>query len=101
MCISIFKPDEVNIRNGLFGSSFNKREFEIIARNIIVISVNSGNKWIDFSEEDYQKMCKHDVSTLELMMLNEMANKGFLDLNDGRFSVNLKFLGVMQEFVNK
>ncbi len=101
MSISIFKPDEVNIKNGLFGSSFNKREFETIAFNIVLISVNSGNQWINFSEEDYQEMCSHDVTPFELMLLNEMADRGFLDLNDGKFSVNLKFLGLLSEFVNK
>lgn len=101
MSICIFKPDEVNIKNGLFGSSFNRREFEIIACNIVIISVSSGNKWITFSEEDYKEMCNHNVTPFEIILLNEMADRGFLDVNDGKFSINLKFTEVLSEFVNK
>ena len=62
MSIKIFKPNEVNINTGLFGSKFNRREFETIALNIVLISMNSENQWIDFSKKDYQEMCNHNVT---------------------------------------
>lgn len=100
MNISIFKPNEVNIKTGLFGSEFNRREFETIALNIILISKNSGNQWIDFSKKDYQEMCTHNVTPFELILLDEMVDKGFLDYKNEKYYINLKFLGIISEFVS-
>lgn len=95
-----FNPSDVNIHNYLCGSNFRKSEFETIATNIIIVSIESGDKWFDFSWEDYKKLCSHQVTTLELDFLNQMVEKGFLNFKEGKFSVNSTFKEIIKEFVN-
>lgn len=100
MSISMFKPSEVDISNGLCGSDFNNSELETIARNIIIVSKKSGDQWIEFSCEDYQRLCNHQVTAWELWYLNEMKEKGYLDFKGGKFSINRRFLDVVGMFLD-
>lgn len=96
-----FKPKDVDLRNGLCRSAFNKSEYEIIAKNIVIISIRFGNEWKPFSEEDYKEQCDHKVTDSKLGWLRTMDKKGFIDFDGKRYSVNLKFLATLSEFLKK
>ena len=98
--IQNFKPSDIDISSRLCGSDFNKSELETIASNIIIISKGAGDKWAEFSWEEYKKLCNHQVTDEEGLVLLEMVERGYLDFEEGRFSVNLRFLRIISAFLD-
>ena len=88
------KPSNINIKGRLCGSRFNRAEYERIAVNIIIIAVRKKNdNWFDFSCDEYKALCDHSVSSHEIELIQEMAEKGFLKYDEeGKFSITQKFI---------
>jgi|SRR5579872_1080554 len=96
---TLVKPSDM--QTGLLGSNFQKREKELIAGDIIVISQKNGDTWFDFSFDDYRKYCGHIVTEKEHSVLNALAmDDEVLDLKGERYSVNENFFRTLAKFIN-
>lgn len=72
---------------------------ELIARNIVVISVENGDSWDAFSFDEYIKRCKHKVTEEERRILNALVRWGALTETEGRYAVTDKFFTALAEFI--
>jgi hypothetical protein len=95
----IVKPSDFT--RGLIGSQFQNREREIIAGNIIVISTKNNDTWFDFSYDDYCAHCGHEVTEAERQILDGFVREGYLGFQDGKYSVNEKFIKTLAEYIKQ
>jgi hypothetical protein len=95
------KPSDFNIRSHLVGSPLNKCEKEIVARNIIVISLQNNDTWFDFTFDDYKAHCAPRIDfNGEEACLDALAQEnGILDKKGTIYSVNAKFFKVLAKFI--
>jgi hypothetical protein len=93
----IVKPSDFT--RGLMGSKFQNREKEIIATNIIIISAKNDDTWFGFTFEEYGRRCHHSVTERERETLDELVADGYLDRQDGQYSVNEKFIRTLAEYL--
>ncbi len=95
----------------LMGSRWRNSETEVVASNILFVQRKINNdKWTPFSWEDYQKHCTHTPGRAEREVLDALTeggkpvwntscclNGGYLQKENGIYSVTDKFLDVIQE----
>ena len=88
------KPSNINIKGRLCGSKFEKAEYERIAVNIIIIAIKKKNdNLFSFSSDEYKDLCDHSVSSREIELMQEMAEKGFLKCDEEvKYSITQKFI---------
>ncbi len=104
----IFPKDLAGISLG--GSSWQSRETEIISQNIIFIQNKiNPDKWTPFSWEDYKRLCEHNVTNSEGLVLRALVeggapvafttcylSPGYLVKDElGRYCITEKFLEVV------
>lgn len=98
-----FFPDEVDISNILIGSDLQHNEFEIILRNIVVISRSQGQWFKSFTFKEYKSKfnyeLKAEAESKLINELNDMAQKGFLKLVGSRYWLTQKTFDVYQKFL--
>lgn len=92
-------PGDFDVKDHFWDSPFQNVEKETVARNIILLSRWNNNSWLEFSWEDYQKLCKHEVSNKEKEVLDGFVAEKLLSLNDGVYSVNNSFIALLENFV--
>ncbi|TRZ77590.1 hypothetical protein D4R87_02450 [bacterium] len=93
------RPSEIDTKNDLMGSEFEKSEKETIARNIIIISRQNNNQWFSFSWEDYCNRCSHSPTGSEYSILNEFVREGLLDFINDKYNVKDAFIAKLWKFV--
>jgi len=81
------------------GSALSKSERETIASNIIVLSQWSNNTWIDFTWEEYEKLCKHNVTAAEKGILDDFVNLGYLSKQGEKYRVENFFIFKLCGFI--
>lgn len=88
------KPSNINIKGRLCGSKFEKAEYERIAVNIIIIAIKKKNdNWFSFSSDEYKDLCDNSVSSREIELMQEMAEKRFLKCDEEvKYSITQKFI---------
>lgn len=93
------KPNDFKVGDHLWNSPFQNSEKETIARNIILISKWNGNNWLDFTWDEYQKMCKHNVTISEKGVLDGFVSQGLLACKNGVYSVEESFIRTLAQFI--
>jgi len=95
------KPSEIDISNELIGSALNKTEREVVARNIIIICLNSDDTWIPFSWKDYRNLCSHEIAeeSMEKNYLDLFVEMKLLSFADEKYQVTDAFIAKLWEFV--
>lgn len=94
------KPSDFNSNRPFRGTVWKRSEIETVGRNIVIMSQRNGGIWSPFSWEEYVLRCDHQASSDEHAVLDTMTKDGYLDLDgDGKYSVNLKFLAALAEYV--
>ncbi len=100
MCTKgVIAPNDFSVQFGLRSSPLQDCAQEEAARNIIVISQLNENKWLDFTWKDYDKMCKHEVSSEEKEVLDELVELGYLSQKNGIYSIEDYFISLLIKFV--
>lgn len=94
------KPSDIKIDKD-FMDTFGDNDIEVIARNIVIISKKNGDQWQPFTFDDYVRLCSHGSACNEQGMLNVMAQKGFLQLQDGKYSVCDVFIGRLAAYLKQ
>lgn len=111
------KPSDYDLRTDFVGSGFNHSQSETIARNIMLLLKNTGDRFRPFTWKEYKKYCTHNVTDSELSVIEALASGGqkvtFADLSrdyingfklekDGdTYSVNNYFLKCIEEVIKK
>lgn len=98
--LSEVPPTAIDISTDLIGSPLKKSEAETIACNIIVLSRWHGG-WFSFSWEEYQQLCKHDVTLSEKTYLDQFISQGMLSFVNGKYTPTDKFIQTLKQFVKK
>jgi hypothetical protein len=93
------KPSNFNVGDNLDGSPLKDPIQEIVARNIILISLWSDDCWSSFTWEDYQDRCRHRVTDLEQDILEELVQKGLLKFEDGTYNIKGAFISTLKKFI--
>jgi len=107
------KPSDFDLTGDFMGSKFRNRETEIIARNIVVISLMmSPHAWTPFTWEKYCELCNRECSPVERGILEALVHggkpalyatkilePGYLEKNDAdEYFVTEKFLSAISQF---
>ena len=95
------KPSDFDTKDHFWDSPLKKCELEIVARNVIIISEKMLDLWLPFSWGDYTGRCSHEVSYNELYILKDFVQRGILDFDGEKFSVNDNFIGTLKQFLKK
>jgi hypothetical protein len=105
----MINPSEVDISRRFVGSRFGKREKEMVARNIVVLSqalafAHNDDTWIPFTQEDYAELraATSDVPIhwQETEAMTQLTESGYLDQDElGSITVTDQFLDVVVDFV--
>ena len=98
----MFKVKPSDIQDGHFFSSvWNNSERETIAGNIVFISKENGDKWLEFSWEDYNRMCHHEVTGGELRYLDILKEEGYLSGDEDTYKPTEKFIRAILLYIKK
>lgn len=89
-----------HLQNGhFFASIWQNSERETIAANIVFICEHNGDKWIEFSWEDYKRMCEHSVTDKERRYLNLLKVEGYLGGDPDMYKPTVDFIKAIFQFV--
>jgi hypothetical protein len=91
------KPAQIITKFFFIGGKFNDLEVGRVARNIVVICKKS-DKWIQFSFEDYVRLCNQRIDQEEERVLKRMVCEGWLTKIGGKYSITDKFFEAISEF---
>ena len=95
------RPSNFEVKGHFFESPFKNWEKETVARNIILIPQWNNNEWLEFTWEDYQEKCEHNVTIAEKHIIDEFTKMGLLLLKDGIYSITDFFIEVLKQFIKK
>lgn len=95
------KPSDFEISGLFIGSHLQKSEKETVALNIVIIALENGDAWSDFTFEDYKNGCAPRTTFAgEKEMLRTLAHEDkILDEHAGVYSVNEMFFRTLAEFI--
>lgn len=93
------KPRDFRTEEDHFWNTLGQFETERIARNIVLICDWNGNEWFNFTWEDYQRLCKHEVTISEKHILDQLVRERLLDFDDGKYAVNNAFLEKIKSYI--
>lgn len=95
--IECIKPTDIDISNYIM-NTFGKCEKEIVARNIIVMSVKLGG-WKPFTWEEYKNHCTHIPTYLEKEILDELVKDKVLSLHNEKYLITNRFIGKLADYI--
>lgn len=92
-------PSKINAKNNFFGTCWENCECETIARNIVIISQNSGG-WKKFTWSQYQNLCGHQVTDSEKLILDGFVKSRHLHQDArGAYSVTELFIKALKKYI--
>jgi hypothetical protein len=92
-------PKDFDVSQGFMDSQFQNFEKESIARNIVLICQWSDNQWLEFTWDDYQRLCTHKVAISEKAILDGFVEQGLLGFKDGKYAVLGTFIMFLDKFI--
>jgi len=93
------KPKDIETHGHFFGTIWQNTEKETIARNIVLISQWNKNTWLDFTWEQYQAACEHEVTVKEESILDSLVRDGSLTCENGVYSVTDEFVQALEKYL--
>ena len=97
------KPSDINVSNSLVGSGFNKSELEGNATLFIEVCKKNGDEWLELTPQEYASLRQAQGSNIQdglaTIILKDFVSRGYMNENDGKYSINNKFIGVVASFI--
>ncbi len=94
----IVKPSHIQ-DGGLWDSEWQNTEKEVIARNIVFLSQEIDDVWLEFTWKEYEEMCTHCVSGSEKGVLDDFVEDGYLSRKGAVYKVTGKFIKALFKFI--
>ncbi len=99
--LQLVKPSDFNLNNQLFWDSpLQDTTMEVVARNVVFVSLKNGDNWDSFSLDDYKSRCGHSVKRVEEGILDALVKQGVLEYAHGKhYRVTNQFFGTFFKYI--
>lgn len=101
MLLETVLPSNVDTSSHFWSTDWQNSEKEVVARNIVLISLWGGDSWSSFTWGEYIERCEHSVSHAEQTTLGKLAGGGYLTKEGDHYVITESFLHVLRDYIKK